>query len=218
MNEVLNAITSFPGIIPSIILAVVIVFGLLAIAGFLDLHHVGPDWGFDLHHGIDLHHDAHDAPEILVALGFKRMPFIVVVSSIGFVWWVLTMVTQLYLVPLIPLPNSITGSWITGLLVLSIAFLVALPIAAMMIRPLKPIFADRGEGTRPIDFVGRACKIVTGSVDEKFGQAEVVVDAGAHHVLQVSARMPNSLVRGSTALILQYDAEKKRFEVESYDP
>ncbi len=214
MNEILNAIISFPGIVPSIILAVLIIFGLFAIAGFLDIHHVGPDWGIDLHHGIDLNHDGHAdaAPEMLVALGFGRMPFFVVVSSIGFAWWAVTMAAQIYLVPLIPLPN-----WITGAIVLVLAFFIALPMAAMVIRPLKPIFADRGEGARPLDFVGRACKIVTGSVDEKFGQAEVIVDAGVHHIVQVNARSPNSLVRGSTALILQYDADTKRFEVEPYD-
>ena len=215
MNEILNAITSFPGIVPSVILAVLIVFGLFAIAGFLDLHHVGPDWGIDLHHGIDLNHDGHSdvAPDMLVALGFRRMPFFIVISAIGFAWWIVTMVAQLYLVPLIPLP-----SWITGALVLIAAFVLAVPLAAMVVRPLKPIFADRGEGARSLDFVGRACKIVTGSVDEKFGQADVVVDAGAHHILQVSARTPNSLTRGSSALILQYDADTKRFEVEPYDP
>jgi len=211
MNEILNAITSFPGIVPSIILAVLIVFGLMAIAGFLDIHHVGPDWGIDLHHGIDLNHDADATPEMLVALGFRRMPFFVVVSSIGFAWWVVTMVAQLYVVPLIPLPN-----WITGIIVLSGAFIVALPLAAIVVRPLKPIFADRGEGARAPDFVGRACKIVTGSVDEKFGQAEVIVD-GAHHILQVSALTPNALTRGSSALILQYDASIKRYEVEAYE-
>lgn len=211
MNEILNAITSFPGIVPSIILAVLMVFGLLAIAGFLDIHHVGPDWGIDLHHGIDLNHDVDATPEMLVALGFRRMPFFIVVSSIGFAWWVVTMVAQLYIVPLIPLPN-----WITGLIVLLGAFVVALPLAAMVVRPLKPIFADRGEGARAPDFVGRACKIVTGSVDEKFGQAEVIVDA-AHHILQVSAHTPNALTRGSSALILQYDASIKRYEVEAYE-
>lgn len=214
MNEILTAITSFPGILPSVILAVLIVFGLLAIAGFLDIHHVGPNWGFDSNHGINLNHDGHSdaAPEMLVALGFRRMPFFVVISSIGFAWWVLTMVAQLYLMPLIPF-----SSWMTGLMVLIAAFIFALPLAAMVVRPLKPIFADRSEGARTPDFVGRACKIVTGSVDWKFGQAEVIVDAGAHHILQVYAREPNALKRGSSALILQYDEKTKRFEVEAYE-
>ena len=123
------------------------------------------------------------------------------------------MTAQLYVVPLIPLP-----SWVIGVFVLIGSLLAALPIAAMIVKPLKPLFAYRDNGARPLDFVGRACKISTGSVDEKFGQAIVNVDAGSHHVVQVWARTPNSLIRGSNALILQFDASSKRFEVESYDP
>jgi hypothetical protein len=219
MNEIINAIISFPGIVPSVLLGVVIIFGLFAIAGLLDLEHVGPHWHFDVDHPGDFNHlgghdgHAHGLSELLVSIGFGRMPFFVVISAITFVWWALLMTAQLYLVPWIPLPN-----WLTGALLLVASFLMALPIAAMLIQPLKPIFADRGKGARPLDFVGRACKILTGNVDEKFGQAEVSVDPGSHHVVQVWARTPNSLIRGSSALILHFDASSKRFEVEAYDP
>ncbi len=209
MSEILHAIISFPGIVPSVMLAVLIIFGLFAIAGLLDLQHIGPDWH------IDIDHDGHAGglPDLLVAIGFGRMPFFIVVSAIAFVWWALLMTAQLYVVPLIPLPT-----WLTGVLLLIGSFVVALPIAAVLIRPIKPLFADRGKGARPLDFVGRACKIATGSVDEKFGQAQVSVDAGSHHVIQVWARTPNLLKRGSSALILQFDPDTKRYEVESYDP
>jgi hypothetical protein len=209
MTEILQAIISFPGIVPSVLLAVLIIFGLFAIAGLLDLQHIGPDWH------IDIDHDGHAGglPDLLVAIGFGRMPFFIVVSAIAFVWWALLMTAQLYVVPLIPLPT-----WLTGVLLLIGSFVAALPIAAVLIRPLKPLFADRGKGAKPLDFVGRACKIATGSVDEKFGQAQVSIDAGSHHVVQVWARTPNLLKRGSSALILQFDPNTKRYEVESYDP
>ena len=209
MNEIINAIISFPGIVPSVLLAVLMIFGLISLLGLLDFHHIGPDWH------IDFNHDAHvdGIPDLLVSIGFGRMPFFIVISAIVFAWWVLLMTAQLYVVPLIPLPN-----WLTGVLVLIGSFLAALPIAAMIVKPLKPLFANRDDGARPLDFIGRACKISTGSVDEKFGQAVVNVNAGSHHVVQVWARTPNALIRGSNALILQFDASSKRFEVESYDP
>ena len=209
MNEILNAITSFPGIVPSVLLGVLIIFGLFAVAGLFDVHHIGPDWH------IHLDHDSHveGISDLLVSIGFGRMPFFIVISAIVFAWWALLMTAQIYVVPWIPLPN-----WATGLLVLLGSFVVAIPIAAMIVRPLKPLFANQGASARPLDFVGRACKISTGSVDEKFGQAVVNVDAGSHHVVQVWARTPNALTRGSSALILQFDANSKRFEVESYDP
>jgi Protein of unknown function (DUF1449) len=209
MNEFLNAITTFPGLIPSILVGVILVFGLIAMAGFLDIHHIGPDWHFDLNH------DGHaDIPDVLAVLGFGRMPFFVVVSSIGFFWWFFTVAAQIYLLPFIP----ILPSWLVGTLTLIAAFALALPPAAFCIRPLRPIFARRVEGIRPIDFVGRHCKILTSGVDEKFGQAEVSVDAGAPHNLRVYASTPNELRRGSSALILYFDAKSQRYEVEAYDP
>lgn len=215
MNEILNAIINFPGIVPSVLLAVLMFFGLFAIIGLLDLEHIGPHWHVDFGHHGDFHHDGqgHGLAELFVSVGFGRIPFFAVVSVITFAWWALLMTAQLYLAPWIPLPN-----WLTGSLLLVGSFLAAIPIAAMLVRPLKPLYADRGKRAAPLDFIGRACKILTGSVDEKFGQAEVNFDAGSHHVLQVWARTPNTLIRGSSALILQFDPNSKRFEVESYEP
>ena len=214
MNEIINAIISFPGIVPSVLLAVLMIFGLFAIIGLLDLDFVGPHFLSDFNHHADFGHDghAHGMPELLMSIGFGRMPFFVVISAITFAWWALLMSAQIYAVPFIPLPN-----WLVGSLLLIGTFVASIPVAAMIIRPLKPLYADRGKGTAPIDFIGRACKILTGSVDEEFGQAEVDVGAGSHHVLQVWARTPNSLSRGSSALILDFNASSKRFEVESYD-
>jgi hypothetical protein len=211
MNEILNAISSFPGVVPTILLGVLLVFGLLALLGALDIHHVGSaEWG------LDLNHDGHsDGPEIFAALGFGRVPIFVIASAIGVPWWILTVAAQLFIAPRLPQIAGLPG-WIAGAVLLGLSFAVALRIAISMVRPLKPVFADRGEGARTLDFVGRACKIVTGSVDESFGQADVP-DVGAPHRLQVYARTPNTLVRGSAALILSYDAHKKKYEVEAYD-
>jgi hypothetical protein len=209
MNEFLQAITTYPGLIPSILIGVVIVFGLIAMAGFLDIQHIGPDWHLDVDHD-----GVADVPDALATLGFGRVPFFIVISVIGFFWWLFTIAAQMYVLPLIPLlPN-----WIVGTLTLILALALALPPAAFCIRPLQPIFARRVEGARPLDFLGRPCKILTQTVDEKFGQAEVAVDVGSRHNLRVFARTPNALTRGSTALILHFDAQTQRYEVEAYDP
>lgn len=207
MDEVIHAITEFPGLIPSILLGAVLILGLLAMIGFLDLEHIGPHWHVDLDHAADT-----DAPEFLDTLGLGGVPFYLVLSSISLWWWLLTSAAQIYLVGWLPLPL-----WLSGSVVLVAAFVASLPLAATVIRPLKPLFARRGDTARPVDLIGRPCKILTGSVDEKFGQAEVVLEAGAHHNIKVYARTPNELARGHGALILSFDATLDRFEVEAYD-
>jgi hypothetical protein len=99
--------------------------------------------------------------------------------------------------------------------VLLVALFLALPIAARCVRPLQPVFAQRGAVAAKRDLIGSVCRITTGTVDERFGQAEIKTES-APLVVQVYARTPNELQKGSTALILSFDSQRGRFEVESY--
>jgi hypothetical protein len=211
MNELYNAITHFPGIVPTVLLSILLLMVLIAFLGLFDIHHTGTDVDFH-HHDVDadgLHQDGW-----LAALGFGRVPIFIILASVIFIWWMLTLLGQLHLMPLLPKFSH----WIVGTFVLALALVAAVRLSIFVIRPLKPLFNRKFDGARPTDFIGRPCKIVTGSVDQKFGQAEVIIDAGAPHVLQVYAQVPNQLAKGSSALILSFDASLKRYEVEPYQP
>jgi hypothetical protein len=211
MTELYYAISHFPGIVPSVLLSVLLVMVLIAVLGLFDIHHTGTDVDFH-HHDVDangLHQDGW-----LAALGFGRVPIFIILASVIFIWWMLTILGQLHLMPLLPKFSH----WIVGSVILGLAFFAAIRLSILVIRPLKPLFNRKFDGARPTDFIGRPCKIVTGSVDQKFGQAEVVIDAGAPHIVHVYAQVPNQLARGSTALILSFDAQLKRYEVEPYNP
>lgn len=209
MQAFLDALTHYPGIVPSVLVGVLLVFWLLAILGALDFEHFGPDWLGEHHHDLDAHTDG--APNMLMALGFERLPFSVVVSAIGFVWWLLTMLAAQYLAPLIPLPG-----WLTGTVLLLGMLVLTFPLAGLLVRPLKPLFVvHHGSNNRTL--IGRPCRILTLNVDENFGQAEVKVDNGAPLNVRVRARTPNALTRGSSALIIDLDQPSGRFEVEAYD-
>ena len=62
--------------------------------------------------------------------------------------------------------------------------------------------------------MGQSCRILTGVVDEKQGRAEVA-QRGAGINIRVWAPSPNTLRRGSTALILEYDAAAHRYLVQA---
>lgn len=206
MDAFLAALTHYPGIVPSVLLGVLLIFWLLAILGALDFEHFGPDWLGDHHHELNSEH----APEMLMALGFDRLPFSVVMSAIVFVWWLLTMLAVQYLAPWVPLPALIEDSAVLlGCLVL------AVPVAGFLVRPLKPLFVVH-RGAPQQSLIGRPCKILTLKVDEGFGQAEVRIDKGAPLNVRVRAATPNALGKGSQALIIDFDPESERFEVELY--
>lgn len=207
MQDFLEALTHYPGIVPSVLIGVLLLFWLAAIVGALDFERVGPDWLGDS----DVGGSSDGAPPTLLAMGFSGLPFSVVISAVGFAWWLLTMLAAQYLAPLLPLPGWLAGSvLLLGMLVL------AVPIAAMLVRPLKPLFVVH-HGNSKRNLIGRPCRILTLRVDEHFGQAEVRIDNGVPLNVRVRARSPNSLTRGSGALIIDLDASSGRFDVEPYE-
>lgn len=198
----LQLLTSFPGVLPSIVIGVLLVFWLLTIVGLLDLDSFGPDW---LGGGDDA--DVSGLPEMLLALGLDRLPFSIVISGVAFYWWLLTMLATALLLPYVPLPM-----WLSGTLVLAAALVVAVLLASVSLRPLKPLFVVNENVTRE-SAIGRRCRILTLSVEDQFGQAEVEMGGGTRLTLQVYAAQPNRLVRDSQAVVLEFDSRRKRYLV-----
>ena len=150
-----------------------------------------------------------DAPNILSAFNLRRAPVTVVFSLIAFSGWLMSYGAMRYLAPFVPLP-----SWAMGTLVLLVSLFLSMPITSLLTKPLEPIFRNRGGKTRA-DYVGTTCRIQTGRVDSKFGQARINLD-GTELVVQVRDD-DGSLGRGDQALIVDYDAEREAYVVEAYD-
>lgn len=203
----LDLLTHYPGLLPSIVIGVLLVFWLLTIVGLLDHDSFGPDWIGGHHHS-----DVDGLPDMLLALGLDRLPFSIVVSGVGFFWWLLTMLAAALLLPALPLPL-----WLGGTLVLIAALVAAVLLASVSLRPLKPVFASSDNVTRET-VLGRPCRILTLSVEENFGQAEVVLGNGTHLTVQVCAAAPNRLARGVQAVVLSFDAQRRRYLVAEYEP
>lgn len=212
MNSFLDLLTHFPGLVPSILIGALLVFWLLAIAGVLDFDSFGPH--FDAH--LDLHHDVGgdhaEPPEVLMALGLDKLPFSIVISGVVFFWWLLTLLAVALVWRYLPLPT-----WLAGTAILILAFMLAVPLAARALRPLRPLFVVH-VSARQENVIGKACKILTLSVDEKFGQAEVNLGQGAPLNVRVYADTPNTLSKGSSALIIDVDPKSGRYRVEAWDP
>lgn len=220
MDAFLAAITTYPGFLPTVLLGVLLVFWLLAIIGLVDAEHFGPDFSADptLHVEADLDAGVHGGKAdagvhggMLVALGLHRLPFSIVVSTIGFFWWLLSVLGVQYLLPWVPGPL-----WLSGTLLLGVALVAAVPLAAFCVRPLQPLFKVH-TAAQVHDLIGRVCTVLTGSVEAGFGQAEVQVDDGSPINIKIGCAAPNALKRGTRALILEHDAASDRYRVEIYD-
>ncbi len=195
MGEFLDATLSFPAVLFTFLLAVVVLYWLLVVLGTLD---------FDL--GGD-HGDHGDDGGVLDGLGLGGVPVTVTLSVLIVFAWFVSLVGGLLL-------SDVDGA--AGALfraaVLVLALLGGLLAARLVAVPLRGLYASGLEPSRA-DFVGRQCVIRTGRVSTDFGQAEVTAADGSSAVIQVRQTGEHELAAGHRALIFDYDTDGEFFWV-----
>lgn len=211
MSNFYLAASSFPTAIYSTLLGVVLVYWLLALVGIVDFDTVHLE--LDVEVEGDLHADAEaddigDLAGYLVALGLNGVPFSVVVTLLVLFSWTFSCLAGMWALPLVP--TSLLRL-LTGLGTLVVAFALALPLTAWLIRPLRGLFVTHTAISNAA-LVGQLCRVLTSSVDEKFGRAEVAM-RGSGVNIRVWAETPNRLSKGALARILEYDEAGERYLV-----
>jgi len=206
MTEFLTVTLGFPTIIFSILLAVVMVYWLLAIIGLVD-------WGESIDIDMDAPGEVGLIASYVVAFGLSGVPFSIVVTLLAVGGWLLSTLAGIWLLPWVPtLPLQIAA----GCGVLLACVFLSIVISARLVRPLRGLFVTRW-GTQSASLVGQECRILTGIVDERQGRAEVAQPGGrgAGINIRVWAPAPNTLARGSAAVIVEYDAALHRYLVQA---
>ena len=207
MPSLTDVVISYPAAIYTVLLGVVLIYWLLALVGLVDFEHGGP--------ALDLDADA-DLGEIdsiaakLVAFGLGGVPFSIVASLLVLTGWTITCAAGLWLLPLVP---TAILSLVAGTVALLVAITVSIPLTAIAIRPMRRLFVTHSAVSNA-SLVGRSCRILTGKVDESFGRAEVET-GGASINIRVVADSPNTLKRGGTAIIIDYDPASARYRVQA---
>ncbi len=213
MGGFLTAVASFPTAIFSTLLGVVVIYWLLAVVGVVDIegHHAFLHDAPAGHHDLAEHTgDLGTVAGVVHALGLQGVPLSVGASVLVLVAWVLSCTASLVLMPMLPAGASgIAAGAILGLASLS----VAVPITRLAVRPLRGLFVTHA-AVHNASLVGETCKVITGSVDEKVGRAEVA-QRGTNLNIRVWAPAPNRLQRGSLARIVAYDDATARYRIEA---
>jgi hypothetical protein len=232
VNELVVGSLQFPTVVFTIALGIVLVYWLFVLIGALDIDLFGGDVDIDVSGaakgigdvltggakgGAEAFHadtggdvgdaggDADgdvDGGGLWHVLGLGDVPVTISASLIVVIAWSGSLLAMHYL--------GVSG-WFT-LAVLVAALLIALPIAALLIRPIAPVFAVK-EGKSNADYIGHICTITTGRVDTGFGQA-TIEDGGTVLNIAVRCDQPDKLVRGAKALIIEFDSERQAYLVE----
>lgn len=225
MKEFLDIVIQFPTVIFTVLLGVIVLYWMLAVFGVFDLDVLDFDFDLDLDADVDLDLDADvgDAGDVetghsgiggfMATFGLVGVPVTVIVSLIVMWCWLLTLLYGAYLQPMLP---DWGFTWAISAVVVFVAFIVSLFLTQFTIKPIQPLFEHSGKALGNKDIVGQLCEIITGRVDDKFGQARYNKD-GAGLVIEVRNMSGANLKKGNTALIVGYNAEKMTYRVEPYE-
>lgn len=226
MNEFFSAAFTMPTTIFSVLLIVLALYWLTVLLGVLDIEIL--DSLFDLFDGVadgaidgavdgmaDGLGDAIDGGDHDGCLGMGGVPVTIIgtfFSLFGFVFSYLGM-------SLLPsaLPAVAVGGTFLLVAVGAAATVLSLGATAVATRPMKKLFR-LAPVTKRRDLVGRVGTVTTLKINDRYGQAEVIDEDGSTILIQARSREPeNDLVRGSQALIFEYDRVKEVFYVSSYE-
>ena len=210
--SLLTAATAFPTAIYTVLLGVVLVYWLLAIIGMVDFESSGIDLDIETHADAAVD-DLGTLASYVVAFGLHGVPFSIVVSLLVLVGWTLSFLAGVTVLAWVPTDIL---KWLVGLVVLAVAFALSIVITARLVRPLRGLFVHHTAQSNA-SLVGQTCRVLTGTVDERQGRAEVA-QRGASINIRVWSPSPNTLQRGDSALITEYDAGTHRYLVMPLPP
>lgn len=231
MTEFLAAVLSFPTLIFSVLLVLVLLYWCMVLLGALDIEILDFDADLDLGDveldvgdlGVDTEVDVgaeaggdadSEAPTgLFEALGLAGVPLTMTLSLVVFLAWALCLVATVAFGDTFGTGSTLGLLLSTGLALGSVV--ASFPVASWMLRPFRGSFVVH-QAPRRRSLLGRTCTIATLSVTGTHGQAEIE-DGGAGLLLQVRCPRENDLEKGSEAVLYEYDEGLEAFLVAPLD-
>ena len=205
--ETLYAVsTTFPTVIYTVLLVVLIIYWLIGLLGIVNLDLDG-DIDFDLESESDLP----AMSGLLLTFGLTGIPLSIVLSFLVLIAWLLSFYTQFYLLTMIP---SGVLYYLAGAVSTVAVFFVALPIVGMIIKPFKGLFKASNAVTSQ-GLIGKEAVIATSTVSDTFCQARIF-NEGAELLVDVRADSVHHLKNGDKVLVIEYQADSHTYVVAPY--
>lgn len=212
MTEFYTTALTFPTLLYSILLAVCVVYWLLAATGLVDNdtihgllhHHDGLD-GIHTHH----HDAATDSVGMIARLGLSGVPFMLILSVLVFFGWLITYFAQLLVLQY--LPDSLRV--LAGIGVLVAALLPGMVLTSLLLRPVAKLIMKLRPPVPP-SILGKAGNVISPKVTDSEGRAEFD-DGGAGLILQVRAPPGTTFNRGDRVVLLSFDEQSHAYAVMS---
>ena len=204
MDTFLANITTFPVVVYTFLLIIVLFYWLIALLGVIDLDmfDIDVDIETDFETEVSINPDAQGLSGLagfMLNWGLTGVPITVVLSLLIVTSWLICYLATSLILVHIPI-DMIRYALGAGLIF--ICFAVSIPITALTIRPLKGLFIAH-TAVKKEALIGRECEIKTGKVTEDFGQA-ILEDGEAGMILDVRAPNNKHIKKGDRVILIEY--------------
>jgi len=207
MTELLEAAIAPANIIPTALLAFVLLYWLVVLVGLIDLDLI------NIEVETDMEPDASGIETIawlnsaLAFFNLGRVPFMLFLSFLVLPFWAFALLSNYYL--------GTAGNFI-GFLLLLPAFIGALFISKILTTPFVKLFAIlEKEHESQATILGQVCTVILPASPTELGQATVKTE-GSPLLLNVKTTGSANLSKGETALVIDYDEKSKYYLIEPY--
>ena len=207
MDPFYQNIASFPTIFFTFILAVCLVYWLVAVLGVVDLDILDLDLP-ESDADASSNTGANAIAGLLLKLGLNGVPLTVIISFLALFGWLICYFAVHFSFPLIP---SGFFEYIAGVPILIASLYGAVLITAQVIKPLKPFFANMFQNTVK-HVLGQTAIVRTSRVDEGFGEV-YLADGGAGLIFKARTLNGEQFKKGDRVVLLEYIAEKHVYRV-----
>lgn len=207
MEVFLDNISSFPVVIYTFLLFIVVFYWVLALLGAVDIELFDAD--IDVEMGSDIEVESlGGVTGFMLKWGLTGVPVTVVISLLAVISWMVCYFIVSLSYPLIPF-ESIKP--LIGVVALIASFLAAIPITNLFIKPFKGLFVTH-TAVKKSSLIGKDCLVKTGLVNNRFGQA-VLEDGGAGMLLDVRADSALGIKKGDWVILVDYDEKDGSYTV-----
>jgi hypothetical protein len=210
MDPFYQNISSFPTAIFTFVLALCVLYWLLAVLGVVDIEMLDID-GVDA--DVDLGNEATSAnalAAVMLKFGLSGIPVTIIVSFLSLFGWLASYYIVHYLSPMIP-AGMLRYSF--GLLVLFVAFWLGVLLTAVIVILLRPMFQKVEQQTIK-RVLGKSAVVRTSKVTDSFGEA-FLDDGGAGLILKVRSEKDQTFVKGDKVVLLEYLENENIYKIVS---
>lgn len=194
MEHFLINITSYPTVIYTTLLLIILLFWLLTVIGLFEMDILDVDIDLDTS-------EVGGALGVLVTLGLTGVPFTLVLSIlILYSWTLCSIITSLS--GIIYLDSNFL-TFLLNTFILFITGAISIPLTAKTINPLRPLFRSINQGPTQETLMGKRARVRTTKIDNVSGQVECSRD-GASLILNARADGIHQYIYGETVVIIDF--------------